>query len=137
MDRLNPLTAWGHLVVSSPAQTQPTNCTSLAWAVQGLVQETQSPDKSGQYKGPTDEDRSQLSSVTVLVHKRHREEVSRMHKNQSPCTMEALARTNGVMKLTNMVKNLRVPDANQLTAHGPQPHTGKSAHCKNWTTTRT
>ena len=62
----------------------------MKWAVQGLVQETQSPDKSGRYKGPTDEDRSQLCSVTVLVHKNHREEISRMYKDQMPCTIQAL-----------------------------------------------
>ena len=100
---------------------QPPMPTMMRWAVQGLVQETQAPDKSGEYKGPTNADRSQLTNITILVHKNHRHYTNQMLKEQTPCDIEALARTNGIMKLTNMAQNVKASDIDQLTAHGSQP----------------
>lgn len=91
------------------------------WPIQGLVQEGHAPDKSDTWGGSTDADRSQLISVILLVHRKHREEVHWMYRCDAPCTIEGCGGTNGVMKHSNMAKNLSAPDINQLTAHGIQP----------------
>ena len=92
------------------------------WSFQGLVQQVCTPDKIDQWGGPTDIDRSQVTSFTLLMHKRHRDGTLLAHNDDAVCPIDECKRTSGVMKLINMAKNLTAMDIDQLTAHGAQPH---------------
>ena len=92
-----------------------------SWSCQGLVQEICTPDKSDQWGGPTDIDRSRISSFTVLLHKRYHDDTMLVHNEEASCPIDECKRTTGVMKLTNIAKNLMAADIGQLTAHGAEP----------------
>ena len=63
------------------------------WTIKGQVQEIHATDNSDKWVGPTDADRSQITSVTLFIHKKQREEAHRMCNLGVPCIIERCVRT--------------------------------------------